>query len=333
MISSKNIVFALFLLSAGSVKAQFHPPAGVPGTSAMHADSSSFVAWANTCSVERGWVHYGIDSLGLMDTGLDEYGTGKALSNPTVSLGDGGIATLSFINPITNGEGYDFAVFENSFDGLFLELAFVEVSSDGENFVRFPATTLADTSVAVGSFDLMDARNFNNLAGKYQMGFGTPFDLEELTDSSAIDIESITHVRIIDVIGTAQWDVCSRDYADNPILDPFPTPFLGGGFDLDAVGVIHDIGTTNIENRRSSALKLYPQPANNLVFVEGDFGSESEVYLRVFSLSGALVLERAEFAKGQSKLSLEVSNLDKGVYFIEILGERIRFSSPLYIFD
>ena len=71
------------------------------------------------------------------------------------------MATVTFASPIYNGEGPDFAVFENGFDiddeydptGVlhFLELAFVEVSSDGENFFRFPAVTNVPSTARKGS--------------------------------------------------------------------------------------------------------------------------------------------------------------------------------------
>ena len=54
-------------------------------------------------------------------------------------LGDDGSLVLTFPAPIADGAGPDFAVFENAFSTEFLELAFVEVSSDGTNFTRFPA--------------------------------------------------------------------------------------------------------------------------------------------------------------------------------------------------
>ena len=53
------------------------------------------------------------------------------------SLGDGGWITLSFATSIRNDPGDDFVVFENafSFEGsVFMEIGFVEVSSDGQNF-------------------------------------------------------------------------------------------------------------------------------------------------------------------------------------------------------
>ena len=103
-------------------------------TTAIAYDDPRFVDWAS------GWkdVYYG-------ENCADEWRTphlacGKAGTSvfDTVCLGDGGSITMTFDNAIRDGEGFDFAVFENSFDEKFLELAYVEVSSDGVNFVRFP---------------------------------------------------------------------------------------------------------------------------------------------------------------------------------------------------
>ena len=64
-----------------------------------------------------------------------------------VSLGKGGSITLSFDPPVSNGDGWDFAVFENGFEDTFLELAYVEVSSDGVVFVRFDNASLTPDPV------------------------------------------------------------------------------------------------------------------------------------------------------------------------------------------
>ena len=40
-----------------------------------------------------------------------------------------------------NGNSWDFCVFENAFNDSFLELGFVEVSSNGNDFYRFPSTS------------------------------------------------------------------------------------------------------------------------------------------------------------------------------------------------
>ena len=151
-----------------------------------------------------------------------------------------GSITLELARPVRDLSGADFVVFENGViaqtnyggagvGGIFGELAHVEVSADGVNFVRFPSRSL--TTSAVGGYGSIDPTNVRNLAGKHVNGYGeswgTPFDLAE------VDLTEIRHVRIIDVPG----DGSSTDSAGNPILDPWVT-FGSGGFDLEAVGVI-----------------------------------------------------------------------------------------------
>lgn len=167
---------------------------------------------------------------------------------PVVSLGDGGSVVLTFANPITNKTGDDFAVFENGNAG-YLELAFVEVSSDGNTFFRFDAVSLTQTDTQIGAFGTMDADNLTNLAGKYEFGMGTGFDLQELSGQAGLNPNAITHVKIIDVVGSLDPAYGTRDSQNNLINDPWTTDFSGGvegfvgtgGFDLDAVGVIHSI--------------------------------------------------------------------------------------------
>ncbi|MDA3833964.1 MAG: hypothetical protein PF495_11260, partial [Spirochaetales bacterium] len=80
-----------------------------------------------------------------MGTDLDaawqtpEYALDRAsgTSYDVVSLGRGGSITMTFDPPVENGNGWDFAVFENAFNDYNLELAYVEVSSNGNDFVRF----------------------------------------------------------------------------------------------------------------------------------------------------------------------------------------------------
>ena len=129
----KNILL-LFIFCTLYTNAQFHAAVGSIGTSAMYKDSSTFISWASNCIVTRGYQDISITSGGYATVGVDSNGTKKAGINPVVSLGDGGSAILTFTSPITNGAGFDFAVFENSFSDVFLELAFVEVSSDGINY-------------------------------------------------------------------------------------------------------------------------------------------------------------------------------------------------------
>jgi uncharacterized protein (TIGR03382 family) len=154
------------------------------------------------------------------------------------SLGDGGWILLRFASPIADQPGDDFAVFENGFyapGGLFAELAYVEVSSNGSDFARFPATSLRATPVS--SQEAVDPSDYHNLAGKHPLNRGTGFDLAELAGHPLVaqhklDLAAVVYVRLVDVIG----DGSTLDAAGHPVYDPYPTAYASGGFDADAVG-------------------------------------------------------------------------------------------------
>ncbi|HEU5116819.1 MAG TPA: DUF4465 domain-containing protein [Isosphaeraceae bacterium] len=245
-------VAVLLITPRSEVRADFDPQAGQTGSLAISASGTSWAEWASSVvSITRGPQDISNPSSPLASFGdpANALGPVDGSGAGLVSLGDGGSITLSFAQPITNGPGDDFAVFENGFlsgpsgsDLAYLELAFVDVSSDGVHFFRFPAVSLTQTLTQVGAFGLLDARNLHDIAGKYAAGYGTGFDLSELANVSPIlDINHITEVRITDVVGSINPAYGSRDSLGDLINDPFATPFASGGFDLNGVGVLHAV--------------------------------------------------------------------------------------------
>jgi hypothetical protein len=300
--------------------AQYSPPAGWPGSIAIHKDSSIFKSWASQCTVTRGWMDSSDPSLGYASTGDDNYATGVADGLQVVSLGDGGSALLQFPEPISNGPGFDFAVFENSFDDQFLELAFVEVSSNGMNFVRFPSVSLTPTANQVGPFDYLDTELIHNLAGKFRVFYGTPFDLEEIKDSANLNVNAITHVRIVDVVGRIHPEMGSYDAWGNLINDPWPTPFPSGGFDLDAVGVINESESQNIASHASASLQIYPNPvkAGQPVLMKNHYSVTDEIIIRCKTPDGRTVQESTLSAAQ----TFDTRSLLPGVYIIERVSKK-----------
>jgi hypothetical protein len=304
------LTFLILISLRFTLQAQYHPALGHPGCIAIHKDSSVFTAWASNVYIERGMQQMGDDSLGLAWSGIDEYALGRAGDNPMISLGDGGSATLQFDGVLRNGTGYDFAVFENSFDGAFLELAFVEVSTDGERYVRFPAYSETDTITGTTAFGYTNPEQIHNLAGKYPLFYGTPFDLNELRDSSGIDVQDIRFVRVVDVVGSIDPRYCSRDVLGRKVADPWPTPFPSSGFDLDAVGAIHFV-PAGIDATKQSEAKLYPQPASEKVWVKNFI--HSEPLARFIALDGKVIKGSID-----SDGSIDVSELPVGYYTLEL---------------
>ncbi len=240
---------------------QFAPAAGDPGTTAIHMDSSIFVNWATNCSIIIGQEDISNPQSVLASAGDSTMAIG-APGNGVVSLGDGGYAVLTFEKPIKNGTGWDFAIFENSFSNTFLELGLVEVSSDGLNYFQFESTSFTQDTLQIDAFGTINPEMINNLAGKYRATFGTPFDLEELAFEQGLDVNNITHIKIIDVIGSIDPAIGTYDQFGNIINDPFPTPFPSSRFDLDAIGVIHEQLLNLVDNHHLN--NIY-----NLIIVNG----------------------------------------------------------------
>lgn len=209
----------------------YSPAAGQPGAAAIAMDDEQIVAWASAFED----YHAGQNVDPAWQTPERALGPAVGDSFDVVSLGNGGRITLLFAEPIRNGRGADFAVFENSVSDTFLELAFVEVSSDGVHFFRMPNDSL--TAGPVGAFGSVDPTQIDGFAGKHRQGFGTPFDLEALAGvSPLLNVRRVSHVRLVDIVG----DGSALDSSGDPIYDPHPTSG-SGGFDLDAVAVLHRI--------------------------------------------------------------------------------------------
>jgi len=232
----------------------------------------------------RGWATDYVSYDPAPDVGYDwlnpEMALGPSYSNTVysdhifdiVSLGDlsqadinagtaPGQITLSFTGTISDQNGYDFVVFENGFyygpNQYFCELGYVEVSSDGVNFARFPSVSL--TAGRVGAYGMIDITNVYNLAGKHinEGGeyTGTPFDLSEIANepnvvNGFVDVNNILYVRIVDIPGSGDFsdkaakfiDPCTWpdwNYYDtnHPVYDAWLT-WDSGGFDLEAIGVL-----------------------------------------------------------------------------------------------
>ena len=207
----------------------YAPPAGVEGSTAVSYIDPQIKGWASEV-VE--YLPGAAVSANFQDI-TQALGPADLSVTSTVSLGRGGQITLAFQYPIRDGLGSDFAVFENGVSDTFLELATVEVSSDGINFFAFPSDSL--TSAPVDAFGALDATEIDGLAGKYRVGFGTPFDLGLMRGvDPALNVNRVTHIRLIDVVG----DGSIFDSQGDAIYDPFPT-IDSAGFDLDGIGVMH----------------------------------------------------------------------------------------------
>lgn len=264
-----GLCFASVISASAANYHPTHPFDGKAGT------SDSQAIWRLDGEIS-GWaagvtsITYGESVSERWQTPSQALGQAEGRVDRIVCLGRGGQITLELPEPVSDAAGWEIAVFENSFDGEFLELGWVEVSHDGSTFVRFPNYSYTfvpeeDEDVGIGGSGNLDPRDLQGLASKYIVGFGTPFDLDDLrcayedaqayatgvgdpdaiarggafsaayrthllTSYPLLQGNPVRYVRILDIVG----DGSARDSEGFVIWDAWPTS-VSAGFDLDGV--------------------------------------------------------------------------------------------------
>jgi hypothetical protein len=154
-----------------------------------------------------------------------------------VTLGVQGSITAGFDFPITDGPGTDFVAWENGFvsgGAVFGELGFVEVSTNGVDFARFPNQYFGPPG-PIGAFGGLPAGSVKNIAGlglrvvpptvdgyaNPALAGGDPFDLQDLAAdplvvAGTVVLSAINYVRIVDILG----DGTTLDSLGASIYDP-----------------------------------------------------------------------------------------------------------------
>ncbi len=173
------------------------------------------------------------------------------------SLGIGGDAIVGLGVAMRDGAGADLIVLENPFflqpgpiGSSFCEMLYVEVSSNGIDFARFPSRYYGP-QVQPGPFGTLNVGYFENLAGATPQGSGPDpqdlveaggdaFDLDDLRGdplvlAGRVDLGAITALRLVDVRSGIDADARGR-----LIFDPG-----AGSADVDGVTVVHHQGNAS----------------------------------------------------------------------------------------
>lgn len=306
----RSILFLLLILpqlAPCQFTGPYAPAAGQAGSTAIYKDSSIVLSWADNCTLARGYLDIANKGLGLATHGDSSAAFGKADAD-VVSLGDSGYVEITFTTPLSDHSGPEIAIFENSFSDTYLELAFVEISSDGANFIRFPANSITQVTQQVGGFGNIDPTDIHNLAGKYRADYGTPFDFSDLKDSTSVNIRAVTHLRIVDAIGTISPQHATREAQGNIVNDPYPTNFPSGGFDLDAVAILNTSSGIGISEEPFTKKLFYPNPSNGLIHIHTEVDQIS-----IYNTNGQEV-----FTKMVDHQSIDLSTLKSGLYLIQL---------------
>jgi hypothetical protein len=263
---------------------------------AIAANDSRFQEWANAIDTSRTQFAPRGSTVINQTGGVNSLGD---LNATEISSGvSPGFLTVTFPTGIRNGFGHDFAVFESGFTfgtnsngvpGLFAEFAFVDVSTNGSDFARFQSISRNTGPLPGGfgsAFSGFDVTQVYNLAGKHAAGFGTPFDLSELSNDTLVlngllDLNNIQYVRLFDIPGNGSF----LDSLGNSIRDNWLTTG-SGGYDF-RLGTGLGVGVMNVS--------AVPEPSSLAMLALVGFGCGSIAW-RCKQLHNAVIVEEKENA-------------------------------------
>jgi hypothetical protein len=196
-------------------------PADLRPTTNLNRYASAVVSFT-----PGGCAGFGREAMPNVVLGPPEGGGASQGSLDVVSLGSGGSIVLSFeANPIVDGDGPDFVVFENAFNlgndsqTPFAELGEVSVSDDGVSWKTFACTST--------SFPYGDCAGWRPVYSASSSGIsaldpvragGDPFDLRVL---------GVTRAKFVRI----------RDLGRQPC--PANSTQITNGFDLDGIASLH----------------------------------------------------------------------------------------------
>ncbi len=98
----------------------------------------------------------------------------------------------------------------------------------------------------------------------------------------------------------------------------------GGCVTCNTVTISAPIGVATVLTDNGT-LKVYPNPANDYVFLEGTLSGSANMQVSVINLYGQKMIGRSVFANGAFSEKVNIANIAPGIYFIEVRsGEMVR---------
>ena len=81
--------------------------------------------------------------------------------------------------------------------------------------------------------------------------------------------------------------------------------------------VIANVGVQNKEQLAS--LKVYPNPANDIITINANSAIEKEVTIQIFDMNGKLLFnEKLLLSKGEISKTIKIDDWSKGIYLLQL---------------
>jgi hypothetical protein len=82
----------------------------------------------------------------------------------------------------------------------------------------------------------------------------------------------------------------------------------------------------------NGTIKVFPNPANDYIFIEGTLSSSANLQVNIINMFGQKMMDKSLYANGNFSEKINIGGIPNGVYFIEIRsGEMVRNSKIVKI--
>lgn len=133
--------------------------------------------------------------------------------------------------------------------------------------------------------------------------------------------------------GPIDW--CDSVWAISTTASTITDPTPANNKVCNTVTIDNRNGTTGIFTNGlvTASLAIYPNPAKDKVNFKYNFAKSAEVSVRVSDITGrtALVKDFGKQTEGEREFTLDISSLQNGVYYIELISDNKRAINKLTI--
>lgn len=133
--------------------------------------------------------------------------------------------------------------------------------------------------------------------------------------------------------GPIDW--CDSAWAVTSTASTITDPVPGNNKECSTVTIDNRNGPTGIFNNGlvTASLAIYPNPASDKVNFKYSFSKSSDVSVRISDIAGrtALVKDFGKQTEGEKAFTLDISSLQNGVYYIEMIADGKRAINKLTI--
>ncbi|HWY38266.1 MAG TPA: GEVED domain-containing protein, partial [Bacteroidia bacterium] len=221
----------------------------------------------------------------------------------------------------SGGEAIDSVAIEST------QLVTSHTGCAANNYIQYPASGNTCTQLASGQNYNLHTRFNGNVAASVWIDYDQngQFDITEWKRICTTSKTDSDYVVVLAVPSTAKTGLTlmrirSRSSGNSNDSTEACTNFGSGETEDYFIGINYPVGISYHRNTTEKTLEVYPNPATNTLYIDGNFIVNEQIKINLYSLAGALIAGYLQTYTGKVSL-LDISSVEPGVYFLKASGK------------